>query len=350
MTQLISTLCLAGLVCFGATDSLHGAPPEPLNLSDYWDFSQARPVHFSVDNSEFSQDKEIEASGLCADDEAVYLLCENPAGINLITIVRIAITGEAPYSATVLQYPYDGPDTRQFEGMTLHNRTFYIAYEQGRSDETAAAGFLMQPQNGGTPRDYCPMPTGWQVVSTGRGRNVWGFEGMAVGNGNLYIMDERDRLPEDAAYPERRDRTMLYAIPEPQSAELPDVPTRRLALEPPGPAGTRDQRLTDIYAATLDKRGVILAAGSYGGSDRQWHYSLHAYDVQTGASLAEYVLPIADWAKQGDPDGDRLATNLEGMTLGPNGDLWLVTDNGFHTWDGITLLVHVPKKAGRSIR
>ena len=320
-----------------------GAQP-PLRLDTWWDFDHAAPVHFITDNPDFAQEKEIEISGLCADDAAVYLLCENPADGNRLTILRVPVTGTNPYPATVLQYPFDGPADRQFEGMTLHNGMLYVAYEQGRSDETAMSGFLAQPLDGDEPpRDYTGMPDQWGVVTVGRGRNVWGFEGMAVGGGRLYIMDERDRLPPGKPWAERRDRTLLYAVPDPDGRPLPATPELRLKLEPPGQPGLRDQRLSDILYTELSGQPVILATGSY-NQDRQWHYELRAYNADTGALLARHILPIPDWARQGDPDGEKHATNLEGLTLGPDGDLWLVTDNGFHTWDGNTLLVRVPRR------
>jgi hypothetical protein len=292
------------------------------DLEAAWNFKSVEALVFPL------QDREREFSALVADSEALHLVSERAGKI---LRVKFPIS---PYSS--------------FEESDLWAR------EGAQYEAAAQVGqdlFLLDESLG---REENNSPLLVKVLFTNPGQRVTSYplrfngldcqkgdclEGLTVVGGRLYILDERDRLPEGGCAG-RLYVTTLSALEEGayDKAERSSLPLPNCQW-----------RYTDLNHTDFGERTYLIALKVRCAWNQETleceedEYVIELINPQAGPKVvSSYRFPesAVNWWRVA-----RVSRNLEGITVGPDGALYIVSDNLWNKGQEVkSLLLRVPKR------
>jgi len=258
------------------------APPEQATLPA-WDLSSAEFLSWQADVPEFNQDHAVEASGMAAEENTLWIASEKYARLLRLDTRTLRVRAEA----------LDLPPYAEIEGVTIDGR-----HELLMSDE-AHAGVLVLGRDGNVhPLD---------LESLGLSGSKDGLEGIAAANdgtGRIFLLLERvhevDGHCVSRIFTLRRNGHTL----------------RRAAADLEIPLEDCNWRLTSLEFF----RGHLLALKTRFPGPR---YELVSID--TGSGKLRRLLDLDKVIRKAEAAG--FHGNIEGFALTADGDLWIVSDN-----------------------
>jgi hypothetical protein len=253
-----------------------------------WNADAAEVVIWSAHNPAFDQDRAMEASGLTAVGDVLYTVAEKYGAA-----LRLA-PGD-PWTAEVV--PLDVPPLTELEGVAHRDGVLYMC------DEKHAAVYRvpLDPAGDGGQLSASPLTLEGVAVSGGK----IGLEGVAVGaDDRLFLLLERSREPDGGCvsviYPMDIGEHELVAAGAPLVLDLEDCNWRLTGLE------LRDGRLVGLKTR-------------YPGEEYQ------IVEIDPASGEWSVLMDITELARALEEEG--WGNNLEGVAIGPGGDLFMISDN-----------------------
>ncbi len=248
-----------------------------------WDLSQANFLQWKADDPGFEQDRAIEASGMAADGSGFVIASEKYDHLLRLNPRTLELSTEK----------INLPRFSELEGITVNREHGLLI-----SDEAHGEIFVIDGKNPPRPIDLGPLG-----IRGGKD----GIEGIAAtndGSGRVFLLLERSRLAPgecvSTIFRLRWDRDQLLPSEQPLILPLEDCNWRLSALE---------------YF-----RGHLLALKTRFPGPR---YELISVDVESGRSTL--LLDLDEVINRAEAEGWH--SNIEGMALGADGALWIVSDN-----------------------
>ncbi len=266
----------------------------PPAVSLRWDLETAAALKWQADVPEFDQDYALEASGLTASENYLYVVSEKFA-----TLLRI--DPEHGFAAHAL--PLAVPAGAELEGLCHKGETIFIC------DEVHGAVYRVdlgdEQQLGELPLPVTELTITGIDIPTGKK----GLEGIAVSadDSRLYL------LVESVQDEEGNCRSLIFPMDLAGDALSPAGPALEIALE------DCDWRLPALCSDPAMPGQLLALKTHYPGPK----YKLLQIDTETGTS--QTLLELSDLANRLYEAG--WGNNLEGLTVAGNGDLFVVSDN-----------------------
>ncbi len=264
--------------------------PEP---TPRWDLGGAQILTWSADDEAFGQDRALEASGLTASDRFLYATSEKYWRV-------LQIDPEQGLAARVIAL--EVPRHTELEGIAFADGTLFLC------DEAHAAVYRVDLQDeSATESGSLParsLTLEGPTVAAGK----IGLEGLAVtpDGSRLWLLLERSGDPASGCvstiYPLAIDDSALTATADPIVVELADC----------------NWRLTGLQ---LWKDRLLALKTQYPGE----RYEVIEIDPDSGSWSV--VLEMTDFLRSVRQDGWN--NNVEGITVTPDGSLWLISDNAW---------------------
>jgi len=260
-----------------------------------WDPGRADRLAWRSEIPVFSPDHALEASGLAASQRFLYLASEKYA-----TVLQV----DLEQALTARELPLEVPAHSELEGVDLRNGHLYVCDEA----HAAVYRFALGDESrfmAGAVGERLPA-TALRLVGVEVGGGKIGFEGIAVAPGGerLYLLLERRGDPSTGCssviYPLQIRQESLRLDGDPIVVLLDDCTWRLTALELCG------GRLLALKTRYPGEEYVLLEIDPSSGD---W------WEVFDLTELAR-ALPAEGWGN-----------NLEGMAVGLDGRLYLVSDN-----------------------
>jgi len=254
-----------------------------------WDLDAAELLEWRADDPAFSQDRELEASGMTWFDGLLIVSVETYGRL-------LFIDPEPPYEARVVRL--DVPAYSELEGVTVADNIAYIC------DEAHAAVHAVDLRTGSTADRMAAQRLPLRGVSVTGGKI--GFEGVAASadGSMIYLLLERSGDERTGCvskiFKMRIGASELVAEGEPLIVELEDCDWRLTGLEMRG--------------------GELLALKTQFPGER---YQVISIDTSTGDHRV--VLEMTDLLRSVRAEG--WGNNVEGIAIAGDGALFLVGDN-----------------------
>ncbi len=319
-TLLLGGLCLALLVLAGC--KARGLLTGRTDLEAQWNFEDVQSLVFA------NQQWEREFSALATDAEALYLVSER-AG----KVLRLAypVGPESEFEEQAL-WRRKGAE---YEGAAILGDRLYLVDEHSdRATNVFPALVTLSLQDPAEPLSVRPIR--WEGLDCDGGRCL---EGLAVVDQTVYLLDERDHLPGGGCT-SRLYVTTLNALETGAPA-----PTRTIDLALPD----CDWRYSALHAATVGRRTYLLALRTYcvwnaeTKSCDEDAYVVELLDpAATPTVVSSYRFPetTVNWWRMAN-----VSRNFEGIALGPDDALYLVSDNRWSLdRQPKTLLLRIPRR------
>ena len=289
---------VCGVLAVAITGSVSGcrsATMQPAQALPSWDVDRAETITWQSDDPHFEQDFALEASGLAASGEYLYVTSEKYARLLLVDT-----TGD--YRVRVV--PLDVPRHAELEGVALTRDGLAMC------DEAHAAVYgvpvadkeILVGNDGVVALQAEEHP----MVGVGvRGGKI-GFEGIEVSreDGTVFLLLERSG--DEAAgcvskiYPLHPENGQLMSRTEPLEIALEDCAWRLTGL--------------------AWWKGTLLALKTQFPGER---YEIVTVDLENGD--IEVALDLTELLRALATEG--WSNNVEGIAVAPDGALWLVADN-----------------------
>jgi hypothetical protein len=292
------------------------------DLEAQWNFEGVQSLVFA------NQQWEREFSSLATDAESLYLISERTG-----KLLRIAfpVGTRSEFEEKTLWRRKGG----EYEGAALQAGRLYLVDEHADRAENASPSVVaISPQTPAEPLSVWPIR--WAGLDCDGGRCL---EGIAVVGQTVYLLDERDPLEPD------RCASRLYVTTLKALEGGAAAPQRTIELALPD----CNWRYSDLHAASLGERTYLLALRTYCvWSAENESCDENAYVVEildpaaTPPVISSYRFPEAtvQWWRMAN-----VSRNLEGIALGPDGALYLVSDNRWvHGRQPKTLLLRIPRR------
>ncbi len=268
-----------------------------------WDFDAVELVTWKTEDDGFAQDRAIEASGLTASENFLYVVSEKYASL-------LQIDPSSGYKMVAV--PLLVPEGAELEGVTWTDGQLYVC------DEANAAVYSIPiaDESALCDRDpSSPLPvTKLEFVDFEIPAGKTGLEGIAVDsrNNRLYLLFERAEIDggcEARIYPLQINSLGTGGQNPSLAGDLIIVPLEDC-----------NWRLAGL---TLDHNRLVGIKSQYPGEQ----YQLVGIDPVSGTTTL--IEDITDFGRSLRPKG--YGNNLEGITIGFGDQLFLVVDNA-DTW------------------
>lgn len=280
-------LVLVLLTLTGCT--LKPRPAEETRAPEPWSIAAAELLTWSAADPDFAQDRALEASGLTGDGRYLYAVAEKYA-----TVIRIDPTrGFAADTASL-----DLPQGAELEGVTLTGDRLLMC------DEAHAAVYVVDLAPGEALPERLPVRTlSLEGLLVEGGKT--GLEGIAASadGQRIYLLHERSRQGlscQAEIYPLTLAGDSLTADGPPVIIPLDDCRWRMAGL-------------------AMDDDRLVAIRSRYPGEE----YHIVAIDPASGTR--EVLLDITELGRS--LRGRGWGNNLEGLVIGPDGALFLISDN-----------------------
>ena len=315
--RLLGSVLVIGIFGGIACRSSGPAHLPPVSRTPWWDVSEARFLEWRSDDPAFDQDRAIEASGLAVGDGVLYAVSEKYA-----RILRID-TGTMEAET----YRPELPPYSEIEGVTVEGDRLLMCDEAHAAVWTAPIPRSAETADLPVRRLELVGPE----ISPGKS----GIEGITVDPGpplRVFLMLERsgrdDELCRSTIFTLALDGERLVETAEPLAVSLEDCNWRLTSLQ------FFDGRLLALKTRFPGERYEVVVIDTVSG------------EATTVLEMTELLVGVRSkgWGN-----------NVEGMTLTPDGDLWLVSDNAMtgHAetdepppGESRTLLLRIPSFAG----
>lgn len=319
-TLLLGGLCLALLVLAGC--KARGLLTGRTDLEAQWNFEDVQSLVFP------NQQWEREFSALATDTEALYLISER-AGKALRLVYPVGPDSEFKERSLWLR------KGGEYEGAAIQGGRLYLVDEHDdRGENVSPALVTLLLQNTAEPLSVRPLR--WDGLDCDGGRCL---EGLAVVGQTVYLLDERDHLPGGQCT-SRLYVTTLNALETGAPA-----PTRTIELALPD----CDWRYSALHAAPVGRRTYLLALRTR----CVWNAETESCDedayvvellnpaaTPTVVSSYRFLETTVRWWRMAN-----VSRNLEGIALGPDGAIYIVSDNRwFQGRQPKTLLLRIPRR------
>jgi uncharacterized protein YjiK len=280
--------CLAVLIAVAVAGCRTGQKPE-IGFRPVWDLSRAEILEWHADDPAFDQDRALEASGLAIDEDRLFVLSEKYARLLVIDM-------EQSMAARAIRLRV--PRHSELEGIAVRSSIAYLC------DEAHATVHEV---------DLSEIDQGWTLPTRRlhlqglavRGGKI-GFEGVAVTPDArfLYLLLERssrrDGGCESKVFRMRVTEDVLKAEGKPTLIALEDC----------------SWRLTDLELW----HGRLLALKSQFPGNRY-----EVISIDPDSRRWDSLLDLTDALRSVTEDG--WGNNVEGLAVGLDGALFLVSDN-----------------------
>lgn len=288
-------------------------------LDSLWNLKAAESVVFPL------QGREREFSGIAADGESLYLVSENRGKLLKLSF---PVGLSSKYEENKLWLREGG----EYEGAALRGGYLYLVDEHA-DPEAGVSPMIVKFALDKPEEPVATYPLRWTELDCRSGLCV---EGLAIVGDTVYVLDERDELPGGGCVG-RIYVTDLASLesgkgsPARVDLPLPDCDWRYTCLD----STVVNER---TYLLTLRKRCVWNSETEECDNDE---FVVEMLDLAASQPVvSSYRFPESNvvWWRLA-----KVARNLEGITVGPDGDLYLVSDNRwFQDRRPKTLLLHIP--------
>lgn len=317
---LLSATLLAATLGLASCGGLGWGPKADLEAQ--WNFKAVEALVFP------NQEKEREFSSLVADSDSLYLIAER------VGVVLRLEHPVSPYS-TFEEVSLWAREGAQYEGAALVGGYLLVLDEYSKEEE-GVPPLLVKVSLGSPGQRIEAYPLRLDGLDCRDGDCL---EGLAVTGGRLYILDERDRLATGAC----AGRLYSMSLAELESGSFEGAASFELPLP------NCQWRYTDLHAASIGERPYLLALKSRCYRSRptlecdEDEYAVELINPEAGPTVvSSYHFPEATmrWWRRAS-----VSRNLEGITVGPGGDLYIVSDNLWPQGGTVkSLLLRVPKR------
>lgn len=259
-----------------------------------------KPITYTVNNLTLPADfkKQVCISGIKYYNEKLYLVSERCPSIFIIDPKTATIT-----NTINLQVPQEF----EMEGMTSYKDKLYLV------SENIAAVYEVNSKNG------IVRPIETSITLPPKSKDGDGMEGIAANekNNKFYLLRERN---------ENMSKSQIYSF----SIEATDNSSFRLKYESTIelPLENPQWRYSDICYDSQNSRLICLKSYDKGKLRQQYLESIDIDDK--GKLLAETLknIPVENFtAVSNSYKKERYSMNLEGITIDPNGTIFIVSDN-----------------------
>lgn len=301
--------CTAAILVMVVTGCQSSAPSHRVEGADSearWDPGAVEVIDWKAERTGFDPDYAIEASGLALLDGVVYLPAEKYA-----SLVEVSLGRSEPAGVVRLAVPR----LSELEGLAISDGRLLICDEAHAAVYEVDLGSRVAASGGKVPAEKLLLP------NLGVAGGKLGFEGLAVNenSGMVYLLLERSGDPDagcmSTIFRLRREESSFESAAEPIQIELDDCTWRLTGLD--------------------WVNGELLALKT---SFPGFEYQIVVVDEETGT--AKLVQDITEMSRAFVDQG--FDNNLEGLSVGKDGELYLVSDNRV---SGI-IDAEIPAKAG----
>jgi hypothetical protein len=287
-----------------------------------WDVDQAEIIRWRASDGSFEQGFAVEASGLAASHEHLFVPSEKYARV-------LIIDQTSDPRARVIQL--DVPRHSELEGITVSGDVLLLCDEAHAAVYEVPIGNETPDSEDGTDEPWKATTLPFEGVEV-RGGKI-GFEGIEIDpdDGRMYILLERSGSEETGCV------SRIYRVRRVGNSLIEDLAPIEVAL------ADCSWRLTGL--AWWEGRLIALRTQFPGE-----RYEVVAIDLTTGA--ADVVLEMTELLRSIARSG--WSNNVEGIAVTGDGSLWLVADNAVTGViddpipppnDDRTLLLRIPPKA-----
>lgn len=292
------------------------------DLDALWNFKALDSLTF------MDQEKEREFSALASDSDALYLISERRGKI-LRAIYPVGPTGR--FDELALWTREEG----EYEGAAIVGEHLYLVDERSDPGQDVAP-LLVKVRLRSPEEQVASYPLRFTGLDCAKGDC---FEGLAVYGGKVYLLDELDHLPGGGC----AGRLYVTTLAALEAGSLSQPASLSLPLP------NCQWRYTDVYPTPIGERVYLLALKTYCSWNQEAkecdedQYVVELIDPEVEPKVvSSYHFPEVQvgWWRMAN-----VSRNLEGIAIGPDGSLYIVSDNRWTNGRQLkSLLLRIPKR------